>query len=861
MKHMPHLNGGYKQHGTPISDLSTNTNMERQENMLEDLRTVQRGFCFLKENLHREEQLAGYLYLVCGLQFTDDEKLAMCNGANPIKTRERLMHLMQKGNDSCREFLKGLQACHEVYAEFRQSLQHEVNADVLLTLESLAYYKDYLVEEIEPTILSDELLSHFALNLDEHHLIEQLNERGQKVEFLITKIKQNPEKLPVFCQALNRGHRKVLEECSRAPGAIPLPRDSESCIRINFRNLLKSFSCFKMKEALCKHLYQKGLVAQIPTYDKECRLIKAGMKLKKPGCDCFLEFIRWDNLAFLEKLISRFEERRKNGRTAVDFTIDRSVVESQKKFLLEELEARPISNVLLEENVFSIEDHDDVNNLNRRRDKTKTLYRKILEKSPEILDPFLFALNELKYSLILKKLKGCRGLGILSAEEHHSDPDDDEGDSFELKLVAGNQNVLTDIADSLASELEVILSIPVEDDVVDQAVDTINNDNNLKEEIVGTCGMAVIKAEKGSVVLRLVPLTDDACGKLLDEKGQNVAKMLTVLLQHSNLQKEIKGKIGVKILLSGKKTEGDPSKANSAEVKFTENLSLLEEELEPSLLVSNLQRKGVFTEDHNKMIMDGKSRKEKIRNLLKTLLKEKGEDAYETLISSLKELGKDNIIEKIKPPPNSHQEAEFVRKGLLHNFKDVIDEMESNIFEDTFQLCGLKTNSMEKIEGKSRKDRAFNFLMTVMLSDVYVLAFKKALIARDLEHLIEMQEIGQGIPMEESNKGQPSKDAKESDYKEGDLIFECQYEVVDLQGDENNMDIPLEESNTGQPSKDAKESDYKEGDIIYERECEVVDPKGDEKMEVDSSSDSEPMDVQFPSGPKRCPGSMSLHHR
>ena len=102
---------------------------------------------------------------------------------------------------------------------------------------------------------------------------------------------------------------------------------------------------------------------------------------------------------------------------------------------------------------------------------------------------------------------------------------------------------------------------------------------------------------------------------------------------------------------------GDPSKANSAEVKFTENLSLLEEELEPSLLVSNLQRKGVFTEDHNKWIMDGKSRKEKIRNLLKTLLKEKGEDAYETLMSSLKELGKDDITEKIKPPPNSHQEA------------------------------------------------------------------------------------------------------------------------------------------------------------------------------------------------------------
>lgn len=113
-----------------------------------------------------------------------------------------------------------------------------------------------------------------------------------------------------------------------------------------------------------------------------------------------------------------------------------------------------------------------------------------------------------------------------------------------------------DIADSLASELEVIVSIPVKGDVADQDVDTINNDNNLKEEIVRTCKMAVIKVEKGSVVLRLVPLTDDACGKLLDQKGQKVAEMLTVLLQHANLQKEIKGKIGVKILVSGKKTEG-----------------------------------------------------------------------------------------------------------------------------------------------------------------------------------------------------------------------------------------------------------------------------------------------------------------
>ena len=93
-----------------------------------DLRRVQRGFCFLSKNLYREEQLVGYLYLVCGLQFTDDEKSNMCNGANPDKTRKLLIRLMQKGNDSCREFLERLQACHDLNAELRQSLQHEENA-------------------------------------------------------------------------------------------------------------------------------------------------------------------------------------------------------------------------------------------------------------------------------------------------------------------------------------------------------------------------------------------------------------------------------------------------------------------------------------------------------------------------------------------------------------------------------------------------------------------------------------------------------------------------------------------------------------------------------------------------------------
>ena len=90
---------------------------------------------------------------------------------------------------------------------------------------------------------------------------------------------------------------------------------------------------------------------------------------------------------------------------------------------------------------------------------------------------------------------------------------------------------------------------------------------------------------------------------------------------------------------------------------------------------------------------------------------------------------------------------------MLNKFSEVIDEMESNIYQDTFQQCGLEEDSLEKIVGKSRKERALNFLMTVMANDVYVLALKNVLLTRNLGDLFKMQKEGQEMPMEKSNTG------------------------------------------------------------------------------------------------------------
>ena len=106
------------------------------------------------------------------------------------------------------------------------------------------------------------------------------------------------------------------------------------------------------------------------------------------------------------------------------------------------------------------------------------------------------------------------------------------------------------------------------------------------------------------------------------------------------------------IFNAGKKEE-----TNIAELEFKGKMGLLQEEIEPSILVERLQRKGVFTKEQYDTIMKGKSRKEKVDNLLNTLRKEKGTDALNILSSSLEELGNHDIAAKIKPTTVNHEEA------------------------------------------------------------------------------------------------------------------------------------------------------------------------------------------------------------
>lgn len=81
-----------------------------------------------------------------------------------------------------------------------------------LTNDGLVDYAEILLEEMEPSRMSDILFCYGLLNSAMHaEMIDsrELNRR-QKGKILLDKTREQPDKMPVFCHAL------VKTQCSRA---------------------------------------------------------------------------------------------------------------------------------------------------------------------------------------------------------------------------------------------------------------------------------------------------------------------------------------------------------------------------------------------------------------------------------------------------------------------------------------------------------------------------------------------------------------------------------------------------------------------------------------------------------------------
>lgn len=96
----------------------------------------------------------------------------------------------------------------------------------------------------------------------------------------------------------------------------------------------------------------------------------------------------------------------------MDFGVE--VFRNQRQLFLENLEPTPVSHILLEEEAFSVDDHDAVNSEKRRLKKVEVLLDILEKDGTELtLESFFFALRD--DHLMIEKIEKIRQAG---AEVH-----------------------------------------------------------------------------------------------------------------------------------------------------------------------------------------------------------------------------------------------------------------------------------------------------------------------------------------------------------------------------------------------------------------------------------------------------------
>lgn len=108
------------------------------------------------------------------------------------------------------------------------SVPDGIQQDVFLTHDKLPRFEAVLLEEMEPTPVADILYCHVVLSSNEHDEIDEMSNRREKAMKLLTKIRQQPDKITVFCHALEQSKcNKAVEYIRNSTSNGPLHSPGE----------------------------------------------------------------------------------------------------------------------------------------------------------------------------------------------------------------------------------------------------------------------------------------------------------------------------------------------------------------------------------------------------------------------------------------------------------------------------------------------------------------------------------------------------------------------------------------------------------------------------------------------------------
>lgn len=758
------------------------------------INTIRKNFVYLKENLVIHTTLIDEL--VARGVLSDEEKDDFKEADNTCTTGKLLKRIIRKGEDACAQFCTILENSESEYLsdslQNRPPVSAEGDDDTSFSKEVLKEQRSLFLDELEPTEVADYLFQFGVLDLDCHDTIEDNAFRMGKIRLVLHYLeRKSPKCFNIFLHTLKLSNQQhilsMLQEREESTSKTP-KQDCVECVRINFRYIREQLHFEITIDNLVEHKVLKT-VPKPKTVNRIQRgmLVKESIRKGSKGCECLLNCLKSQHEEKFKQILEAWKKRKAiDPRAKINISINKTLLTQLKDFFISELEPLEMSDILLEENVLEVIDHDNIESVSSLTTRNGILLS-CLERKPEKLHLFVYALMQSKKERILEIIKNPQ-----KYEELKSDLSSSE--SLTSIYLRSDRGVVQTIATGMISDVDLEMRIEEIDNPqsnIDRVVTVINNNPRLKIEVLQETCMAIPWATNGSIVIHLCPLTDNAVHRFLSKDGtvvQNMVEMLFTIAELQNLLRE-KEEIEIVVKIREKESAAEEKGTRSQKPddimrrKIQKNETYLVDELEPSQLMAYLlQKKCITLEDKSEIEREG-GRKRRGTKLLQKIRASKNEQILDSFIKYLQSVSRKDLVEKVQATEKDidiHIRAEKIKKFLLPRCKEVVEDFETNIIHETlhkFQEIHALKDEMKNFlpeSGKSRAERALNFLTFVCKHDEYIIELENVLRKNNMDYMIPEEKMEEESVLEASSEGTPIA----AEPQEGDrVLFVSTYKV------------------------------------------------------------------------------------
>lgn len=712
---------------------------------------IRLSFVSLKENLIPNTTLIDELFASSVL--SAKEKADYTN-VNNIKCGKLIKEIVQKGRDACEKFLSILEkAEYGCLQKMRHQAPLEDDGDSF-PKEHLKKYRTLFLEELEPTKTADYLYQYSVFDKNIHDEIEKESSRLHKAQLILHHLSdKSPRCLKIFGQVLIHSKQDfIITMLHEREGRNSLtPKEQcERCIRINFRYIREMLHFDITLDTLIQEgIFEARQEFKATTVNRG-KLVKESIKKGPRACDSLLRCLESQLKEAYDKVVKTFNDRQTvDLRRKINVTIRRTDLTRLENFFISELEPLEMSDILFEESVLTVSEHDLIEE-NRSLKQRNEILLGCLKKRPEDqLYLFVYALMEGKKDFILEEIQ---------KPPTENTSDQISGSESQISLII-DKGVPLLVSTGVMPKMDLKMIIEEKDNPdsnIKRVVKVINTDSSLKIEVAQDTHMEVKEATTGSIVIHLCPLTDNAVHRFLGKDGSIIQNMIEKLFTSAGLDKLLKKRRELEIVVKVIKKDPSPDEKVSRSQepdditrrKIQKNETFLIDELEPSQLMTYLLQKKCLTPENKSEIEREGGRKKRGIKLLQTIRTSENKEILGSFIKYLQSISRDDLVEMVQATSKDkdiHEKAEKIKEALLLNFKDIVDEIEVNIMNETLQKFKTIHDLQEDMKtflpesGKSRSERAHNFLTFVFKHDEYVIELENVLRQNNMDHLLEVK--------------------------------------------------------------------------------------------------------------------------